>query len=174
MSAFLDQYGVGDEQREKRIKLIVLFVVVALVLAGVLYLVLRDVTEKRQVTRFLELLRNKDYEGAYALWGCTPQQPCRDYPMNKFLEDWGPASPHANAAEARLERKQPCGTRVIDLWIHAIASKFTTPSTCSCDRGIIRTVVFPGGEQVDLWVERKDNLIGFAPWPICAPRMTAP
>lgn len=174
MSAFLDQYGVDDAQRERRIKLIIVLAAAALVVSGILYLALRDISEKRQVARFLELLRKKDYEAAYALWGCTAQQPCRDYPMNKFLEDWGPNSPHADAAGARLERKEPCGTRVIDLWIHAITSKFTTPSTCSCATGIIRTVVFANGEQVDLWVERKDNMIGFAPWPVCAPRMVSP
>jgi len=174
MSAFLDEYGVEDAQREKRVKRILLVSAVVLVLGSVAYLALHDVAEKRQVDRFLELLRKKDYEGAYALWGCTAEHPCRDYAINKFLEDWGPNSSHADAAGARLERKQPCGTRVLDLWIHAIASKFTTPSTCSCQSGIIRTLVFPNGEQVDLWVERKDNLIGFAPWPVCAPRLVAP
>ena len=42
--------------------------------------------------QFLDDLQHKDYQSAYALWGCTQQRPC-DYTADKFNEDWGPSSP---------------------------------------------------------------------------------
>lgn len=147
MSGFLDEYGVSDERREKVTKRVVLALVVLLVAAGSAYFYFRNWREERQARQFVELLRARDYPAAYALWGCSPEHPCRDYPIEEFLKDWGPQSPHANLSALRLTR------------------------TRSCSGGIIRTLDFGGGEIVNLWIERRDRTIGFAPWEVCAPRM---
>ena len=46
--------------------------------------------EERQVKSFFGLLGAHDYKAAYALFGCTDAKPCRYYPFDKFMEDWGP------------------------------------------------------------------------------------
>jgi hypothetical protein len=61
-----------------------------LVVGAVLYFVFRDFPEQRKAKRFVELLQQKDYKSAYALWGCTDANPCPQYAFDKFLEDWGP------------------------------------------------------------------------------------
>lgn len=149
--SYLDDYGVRDARREKVLKLIV-FGTLALAIAAlaVWWFVLRDRTEKQQIAAFLDLLRGRDYKGAYALWGCTDAKPCPSYPFDKFLEDWGPKSPQAAADAARIVE------------------------TKSCENGIIQFIEYPDKHQVQLWVERADRTIGFAPWPICNPRMKVP
>ena len=149
--SYLDDYGVRDARREKRRKLIVLgTLAVAITALAVWWFVLRDRAEKQQTAAFFELLRNRDYKNAYALWGCSDTKPCPSYPWEEFLRDWGPKSPQAAAETARIGE------------------------TKSCENGIIQFVEFPDKHQVQLWVERSDRTIGFAPWPICNPRMKVP
>lgn len=150
MPGYLDQYGVKEERREKIIKRIALVVISVAILAIVLYFLFRNYREERQVAQFLELLRQKDYHAAYRMWGCTPEQPCRDYAFDKFMEDWGPKTDHGDAALAKVSK------------------------TRSCSNGVIFTLEFSKGDPALLWVERKDKLLGFAPWPVCNPRMPAP
>ena len=142
MAGFLDEYGVKDARREKTIKWILISIPVLLILGTFSYFQFRNFAEERQVRLFLEHLREKNYQSAYALWGCTEASPCRDYGFDRFMEDWGPNSKYANAASARV-----------------IQSK-------SCDTGIIQTVSFGGDTQTQLWVEDKSDTIGFAPWDV--------
>ncbi|MCC7496577.1 MAG: hypothetical protein IT160_03295 [Bryobacterales bacterium] len=147
MHGYLENYGAGEERRAKLIRRWSFIVLAILVAAGVTYFSLRDRTEKAQIARFLDLLRQKNYRGAYALWGCTEAHPCRDYSFARFLEDWGPDGPHKDYSEARLSRSR------------------------SCDAGIIATINFGRGEPVLLWVTRSDKSLSFAPWPVCTPKM---
>ena len=72
---------------------------------------LHNRSEEGQVKQFLALLKAGDYKGAYALWGCTDTQPCRDYPMKAFMEDWGPQTvPPDNF---RVLDGDSCGSGVI-------------------------------------------------------------
>lgn len=139
--SYLDSYGVGAAQQERKLRYALAGVLVTLVAATLVFFWLRDRSEKQQVERFLDLLRSGDYKSAYQLWGCSYDKPCREYPFDKFIEDWGPASPQANAKAARQASGQ------------------------HCKAGRIEVVSFPGHE-VQLWIERKTQLIGFAPWPI--------
>jgi hypothetical protein len=148
--SYLDTYGVRDARREKITRLIALAVVVAAVIGIVLYFQFRNFREEQQVKAFLAHLREGDYKAAYALWGCTDATPCPNYEFDKFMEDWGPKSPQANISAARIA------------------------STKSCELGIIQFLRFPDQHEVQLWVERADGTIGFAPWPICNPRMKVP
>ena len=153
MSGFLDGYGVEDARREKREKLFkrsLIAVLVVAVASLALYFGFRNFSEKRQIQRFVDLLKQKNYEGAYQLWGCSAESPCREYTLAEFMKDWGPNSPHADLSSLKIARMRSCST------------------------GIIQTLDFGKGEQVDLWVERKDQNLGFAPWPVCSPRMKAP
>ena len=150
MSAFLDQYGVADAKREKKVKAAVVSLLALLVLGVCSYFFFRNWKEERVVKQFLEALRTKDYQTAYKAWGCTPEKSCRDYRMERFLEDWGPSSPHADISALKIAK------------------------TRSCDAVLIQTWEFGKGEAVNISVDRRDLTIGFAPWPVCNPRMQAP
>jgi hypothetical protein len=141
MAGYLDTYGAGDERREKLIWRSLAAVAAVVVLALVLYFSFRNFREERQLKSLLELLAKKDYAGAYRLWGCTDANPCRDYSLERFLEDWGPSSPYTDVTHARVVKSASCGS------------------------GISQTLEFSSGRQVGLWVERKDLSIGFDPWP---------
>lgn len=150
MAGYLEGYGAGEERREKTIRWILITLLLLLIIAVVLYFQFRNYREDQQIKAFVEDLRRKDYKSAYALWGCTDQHPCPQYAFNKFMEDWGPSSAHANIGAAKVAK------------------------TKSCSTGIIQFIEFPGNDEVQLWVERKDKTIGFAPWPVCNPRMPVP
>lgn len=148
--SYLDTYGIKEARREKIIKRLLLAALLATIAGVVLYFQFRNYPEERQTRTFLQLLRASDYKAAYAMWGCTDATPCRQYPFENFMEDWGPKSPQAKISEARIV------------------------TTKSCETGIIQFVRFPDQHEVQLWVERSDRTIGFAPWPICNPRMKLP
>jgi hypothetical protein len=150
MGGYLAGYGAGEEQREKKIKLLAVTLLIVLIVAAILYFQFRDYPEEKQIKAFMGYLGQKDYKAAYELWGCSDAHPCPSYAFPKFMEDWGPQSPHANVAAAKLAK------------------------TKSCQTGVIQFVEFPGKDEVQLWVERRGKTIGFAPWPVCNPRMPVP
>jgi hypothetical protein len=149
MSGYLEGYGVGEEKREKTVKRMLVVLAVILIVGGGTYLFFRNYFEVRTAKSFLETLRNKDYQAAYRFW-CPPVKPCPDYPMEKFLEDWGPKS------------------------VHADLSSLDVVKTRGCSTGVIVKVTFGKENEADLWVARQDKIIGFAPWPVCNPRLPAP
>ena len=150
MAGFLEGYGVEDARRARTLKWALILILSAIVIGSVLYFLLRSYPAKAKVGDFLEDLRRQNYRAAYEMWGCTASSPCRDYSFEKFLEDWGPKSPHANAAAASIARTRYCGP------------------------GVIVTVNFgKSGDDVLLWYQRSDRTLGFAPWPVCAPQPKA-
>jgi hypothetical protein len=143
MTGFLDTYGQEEARRARRLRMW-LGGVLATAIAGLLaYWYLHDYREKRQVSLFLKLVAEKKYEDAYRLWGCDPARPCRDYNMEKFLEDWGPKSPYGNVAKARVRR------------------------TRSCEDGIIQILEYAPGDEVFLYVDRKNRHISYSPFGYC-------
>lgn len=145
MSGYLDEYGEKDARREAIVKRIVLVVVLVVAIGGILYFQFRNYREKATLSTFVELLGEEQYREAYALWGCTDQQPCPEYPFSKFMEDWGPDSPHSRIEEATITR------------------------TRSCSDGIIQVLSFGEDEEVLLFVDREERVISFSPWPMCNP-----
>lgn len=96
--SYLGSYGAGEAQREHSIKKWLGIVLGALVLIGLLVLIFRNFSEKRQLSTFLDNLKAKNFAAAYAQYGCTDASPCRDYSMVKFMEDWGPASKYKDVS----------------------------------------------------------------------------
>lgn len=139
---YLDAYGAGVDRRLRTIKLALLIGLGLLLLATVLYFKFRDYPQHKQIDHFFTLLRAGDHQAAYALWGCTDAQPCRDYKFEKFMEDWGPKAIYGN----------PAGSEVVARY--------------SCDTGVIETVRYPGKPDLHLWVERQTNHLSFAPWAV--------
>jgi hypothetical protein len=146
MSGFLDPtYGVDEARRARRIKVIAVWSISILIVAGVLFFTFRNWRQERSVKQFLSLLKQGNYQDAYKLWGCTQETPCKYYPPEKFNEDWGPAGQYKDAGNATIENEDVCGS------------------------GVIFTIDVPKIEPFGLWVESSTNIVGFAPngWARC-------
>lgn len=141
MAGYLENYGAGEERREKILKTVILSVVILLVAGGVFYLLFHNYPQERQAKRFFELLQAGNYKAAYALWGCTDAHPCRDYNMTEFMKDWGP------------EQGGMRDVAVLD--------------TESCGSGVIVEVEAGRAGDKKLWVERDSRLLGFPPFERC-------
>jgi hypothetical protein len=149
MGGYLATYRSGEERRHQIIKRLVITAVTLLVIGLVLYFMFRNYREEQKIKGFVAALKQKNYDAAYGFWGCSAAKPCKDYDLVHFMEDWGPKGRHPDIQQARLT------------------------TTKSCREGIIQTVEFPD-DKLNLWVERKDLVVGFAPWPVCNPRMQVP
>jgi hypothetical protein len=148
MAGYLEGYGAGDEQKERRRKRVVLVALAAIAVSSILYFTFRTWQQERAVKQFLAALQAKEYQAAYRLWGCTDSSPCRYYPPEKFLEDWGPQSVHADPSQWKVDLVEPCGG------------------------GVFFRLKYPKTEPVGLVVEKSTNNIGFAPsdWQECPGR----
>lgn len=140
MAGYLEEYGVDDARRARRIKLAALLVVVAACVALAGYLAFRNFREKRMVAQFLSQVNAGHLTAAYAIWGCTAAHPCRDYGIDKFQQDWG-AKPGAN----------PWHITSVD----------------GCSAGVIVTVDSGNAGRQPIWVERSDLALAFSPWTEC-------
>jgi hypothetical protein len=149
MSSYLEAYGAAEEKRARVVRLLKITSIslVCAVLAGlILYGIFKNYSEEQRLKSFIALLQKKDYQGAYRMWGCSEAQPCPNYTFDKFIEDWGPASSHANEASAKIGLSQSCGT------------------------GVILRIDYNNAEPMAVWVERDSKIISFAPWPECPGR----
>ncbi|MCU1261753.1 MAG: hypothetical protein JWO80_4638 [Bryobacterales bacterium] len=140
MAGYLDQYGAGEDKREAIIKRLVLGAVLVVVFGGLGYYLFKNYAQIRKVDRFLALVRNKDYQGAYQAWGCTPQTPCPSYSFQKFMEDWGPPATSGNVRVSDAE---------------------------SCNAGVIITVDLNTERKEQLWVQKNSSALSFSPYPSC-------
>jgi hypothetical protein len=148
MATYLDTYGVDDARRSRQIRRIIIVLAGLVVLVAVAYFGFRNYREKQQVSQFLEHLRAKDYQSAYRMWGC--EQPCPGYPMERFMEDWGPKSPYGDPARMEISGAEKCAN------------------------GSVITLQTAGEEEsVALWVDGSaPRNLGFSPWQGCnAPRI---
>jgi len=150
MASYLETYGATEEHRAKRIHLIknaAIVVVSVIAVALIAYAILKNRSEEQQAKTFVSLLQAHDYQGAYRLWGCSDAHPCQDYRFDKFMEDWGPKSAHANQSTAKIGLSQSCGS------------------------GVVIRLDYQGPEEpVTLDIERGTKVISFAPWAECPGR----
>ncbi len=142
MYDYLSSYGVTDARRERWRNRILISLLVLTVGGFSGYFFFRTYFEKQTMNRFLDLLAQRNYPAAHALFGCTEGTPCRDYSYQKFLEDWGPGSIWSDPHYAEIAKVRYCGDTVI----------FN---------------LFIKGDDVNLVVNKADQQIGFAPWPTC-------
>jgi hypothetical protein len=149
MAGFLDSsYGVTDARRERRNKLIVLWILGIAIAGTILYFSFRTYRQERVVKQFLSLLKQQNYQDAYKLWGCTQETPCKYYPPERFNEDWGPAGTYKDAVNGKIG--------VVDV----------------CGSGVFFAMQIPSVKTFGLWVESSTNLLSFAPsdWERCPGR----
>lgn len=139
MSAYLENYGAGEEQRSRFIKWTALSVLAAVILAIAAYLYFKNFREEQLAKRFLNELNTHQFDAAYRTWGCDDAHPCRDYNYQKFLEDWGPQK----------------------------SGNWKVTGVDGCPTGAIVLVGAGKSEATPLWVERGAQVISFSPWDEC-------
>src|SRR6266542_2971287 len=147
MAGYLDQYGAGDERREKMNRWLFIAAGVAAMVVLVCWFLfgwdksevvrephvarldqkLRHRGPENEVRQFLDLIKGRQYEAAYRVWG-----PNTDYPFNKFMEDWGPQS-QRSLSSYEIVRSRTCGS------------------------GVVITVDFQKGPEENLWVQKSDR-----------------
>jgi hypothetical protein len=145
MPSYLDQYGAGEEQRNRLIIRSIIAVVTVVILSSLGWYLLKNHHQESVVKTFLAAVRSGDYQAAYRDWGCTPEKPCSGYAFDKFNGDWGRGGRDAAPDPAILG---------------------ITDSE-SCNTGVLLTVKVNATRQEKLWVDRRDDAISFAPYPIC-------
>jgi hypothetical protein len=141
MGAYLQNYGAGEERRNRTIKFIVLGALAALILALIAYFFFHNRSEEKAVEHFLAQVNAHDYKDAYVTWGCTEAHPCRNYDFGRFLEDWGPK------------------TKATSSWKIA--------SVEGCRSFVTVNVKADGAELQSLGVQRGARTVSYAPSPEC-------
>ncbi len=146
MPGYLDQYGAGEEARNRIVIRSVTAVVVVVVVGALGWYLLKNHHQESVVKSFVDALRRGDYQAAYRDWGCTEQKPCSAYSFNTFLSDWGDT-----AAKDALPDPGVLGI---------------TDSE-SCNTGVLLTVSVNHARTEKLWVDKNSDAISYAPYPIC-------
>jgi hypothetical protein len=145
MPGYLDQYGEGEEQRNRIIIRSILSVIAIIVLATLGWYLLKNHHQESIVKTFLRAVRGGDYQSAYRDWGCVDDKTCSGYSFEKFKEDWAPAS--------KQDAPDPAVLGITD--------------SESCNNGVLLTVAVNSGRVEKLWVDKTGDRISFAPYPIC-------
>jgi hypothetical protein len=146
MAGYLEDYGVQDAQRAKIVKRTLIVGFFTILLGLILFFFFRNFPERRVANEFLDAIRAKDYQRGYTLWGCTPSTPCRDYSLQRFMDDWGPNGVYSRATSGHYSIEDACGP------------------------GVVFTLEVPGAEAIGIYVSRTDKTISYAPWPRCPGR----
>jgi hypothetical protein len=146
MASYLEGYGAGEEQRERLIKRTVLWGGGAIIVAVGAFVILRNWSEEQVVKHFFALLKDKEYQQAYALFGCTPDHPCKYYSPAQFTSEWGPSSPYADPSTIHIDHVDSCGN------------------------GVVFDVESPKTEGVGLFVDRETHTLSYAQAPRCPGR----
>ncbi len=136
---FLTGYARQGVLAERIVKGALLALAVSVLLGGVYYVFFRNWREELQAKRFFQTLQAERFADAYVMWGCSVEEPCRYYPFEEFLEDWGPEAPFGTLNEYEIGRS------------------YTQPN------GVIVRYSINGTELAPLWVERDPPTINFAP-----------
>jgi len=141
MPGYLDQYGAGEEERNRIVFRSIVAVVVVVVVAGLGWYLLKNHHQESVVKTFLDDVRRGDYQAAYRDWGCTATKACSDYTFDKFNEDWGKAA-----------KDSPPDPAILGL---------TDSETCNS--GVLLTVSVSSTREERLWVDKSNDAISFAP-----------
>lgn len=146
MPTYLDQYGAGEEERNRIIIRSVVGIIVVAVIGLLGWYLLKNHHQEGVVKTFVDALRRGNYQDAYRDWGCTPEKPCSGYSFSSFMSDWGAASGKDGAPDS---------------------SVLGITDSESCNNGVLLTVSVNHTRTEKLWVDKNNDAISFAPYPIC-------
>ena len=145
MPGYLDTYGAGEEQRNRIVIRSIISVIVVVVVVSLSWYLTKNHHQESVVKTFLTAIRGGDYQGAYRDWGCTPEKPCSGYAFDKFQADWGPS--------AKDGAPNPSVLGITD--------------SETCNTGVLLTIAVNDSREEKLWVDKSNDAISFAPYPIC-------
>lgn len=143
MAGYLDQYGAGEERRNRIILRSVLAVLIIAVVSTLGWYLLLNHHEEGVVKSFVAALKRGDMQGAYRIWGCGASKNCSGYEFSKFLRDWGPGPDGPDPAVLGLTDSE------------------------ECNNAVMLTLQVNKTRTEQLWVDRGSDAITFAPFPIC-------
>jgi hypothetical protein len=143
MAGYLDQYGAGEEERNRIVSRLFISLIVLGIVGALAWYVFEFHHEEGLVKAFVAATRRGDFESAYRAWGCTPQKPCGGYPLQKFMDDWGPKS---SAPDPKV---------------------FGVVADEACNNGVIFTLAVNAKRREKLWVTQGSDEIDFSPYPVC-------
>ncbi len=128
-----------DEKKERRRRVKIISVILAvIVLAGIIYFN-RFYPEKRVADKFFAALQSKNYQQAYKIYGSDPKK----YPYNEFYQDWGPGGP----------------------W--GLIKTYDVYGAAECPHGgsgiVVDIIVNDRAEHAQLWVEKADRTLSTPP-----------
>ena len=137
-----------DPRRERRKRIIIVSVIVAVAIIAALLYLYRNWPEERVVDQFFTALMNKDYEKAYGIWMHDPnwkQHPDKypNYAFREFYNDWGPGGE----------------------W--GLIRSFHVDGSASPKGGsgvVVVVTVNDRAEKARIWVEKKDKTLTFSPY----------
>ncbi len=143
MAGYLDQYGAGEERRNRIILRSILTVLFLAIFGTLGWYLLLNHHEEAVVKSFVAALKAGDTHAAYRIWGCSDAKPCSGYEYTRFMKDWGPGANGPDLAVIGLTDSEECNSA-------AMLTLQVNPQRV---------------EQ--LWVDKGASTINFAPFPIC-------
>lgn len=143
MPGYLDHYGAGEEQRNRKVASLIIGGVATVIVALIVIYLFANYHQDSQVKAFVTAIRAGQYDAAYRAWGCTDQKPCKTYSEKAMMEDWGPGR---NAPDPAI---------------------FHIAATESCNNGVLYSVTVNASRTETLWVDKSEDGVGFAPYPVC-------
>lgn len=143
MAGYLDQYGAGEERRNRIIIRSILAVLILVIVVSLTWYLTLNHHQESVVKTFVAALKRGDTQSAYRIWGCTTANPCRDYTYEKFMRDWGP------------------GPNGPDLNVLGLTDSE------ECNNAVMLTLRVNSSRTEQLWLDRGNDTISFAPFPIC-------
>ncbi len=144
---YLDQYGAGEERRNRIIIRSLGLVVTTAAVVSLSWYLLQNHHQESVVRSFVAAVKAGDFKTAYQVWGCSEQKPCSGYEFHRFLSDWSP--------QATVESGPP-DAQVIGL-----------SDSQSCNNGVLLTLQVNKNRVETLWVTKAEDAISYAPYPIC-------
>lgn len=152
MAGFLDQYGVGDERRERKRKKVILSVIGLAFFTGLVYFFFHNYRQEHQAKLFFQALAAHNYPQAYSVWAPT-EAAKRDYSMEYFMRDWGP--PREDIRKFSIIEDEGCENSVIvhvdlgaggirKVWVNRDSLRLSFPPD---ERGCVRALVDQSGNM---------------------------
>ena len=108
MAGYLDQYGAGEERRNRIIIRSILATLLIAFVGTLSWYLLLNHHQEGIVKDFVAALKRGDTQAAYAIWGCTSAKPCPDYKYEQFMKDWGPGADGPDLAVLGLTDSEEC------------------------------------------------------------------
>jgi hypothetical protein len=86
----------------------ILLAVAGILIGSVSYVILRNYSEERAISRFLTTLEHGDFQQAYQLW-----QPSSTYTYKDFLHDWGAEGDYGKIHTFKILGSQSKGSATV-------------------------------------------------------------